>query len=211
MPEKKTKINASNVRKKLIRSAKQLFAKKEFSAVSIREIASNARVNSAGISYHFGNKLGLYKSILEESLHSTLGKIKPIENAPLSPNQKLIEFQKIIISILKDDPEINLLIHRTMISTMNKRVKRLLNEIYIEPLTKQLRAIVSSCTLDRKLDFISGKKIIFSIIAIPTYWSLFQSGYKDMFTNPKGKDDLMGDVFTFSSDILAFFLESGNK
>ncbi len=78
MQKEKEKVNASDVRGKLIKSAKKLFAKKGYSAVSIREIATNARVNSAGISYHFNSKLGIYKSILEDSLHTTLDKLKPL-------------------------------------------------------------------------------------------------------------------------------------
>ncbi len=208
MSKVKIKIDKNRTREKLIRYAKRLFAKKDFSAVSIREIAKNAKVNSAGISYHFGNKLGLYKSILEESLRLTLSKIKPINETNLSPNQKLIKFQKIIISILQDDPELNFLIHRTIISSIDKKVNQLLNEFYIRPLTKQLHEIVSSSTFNNKIDFINKEKIIFSIIAIPTYWTLFQRGYKDMFPKFKNNKALTEEVFTFSSDLLTSFLET---
>lgn len=50
---------------RLLEAAKTLFIRKGFSGVSIREIAQEAKANSALISYYFGDKEGLFKSVLE--------------------------------------------------------------------------------------------------------------------------------------------------
>jgi AcrR family transcriptional regulator len=50
---------------RLLEAAKALFIRKGFSGVSIREIAREAKANSALISYYFGDKEGLFKSVLE--------------------------------------------------------------------------------------------------------------------------------------------------
>jgi len=52
---------------KMIETAIPLFAKKGFVAVSIREIADAAQVNSSAISYYFKGKEGLYQAVLEHT------------------------------------------------------------------------------------------------------------------------------------------------
>ncbi len=52
---------------KIIEAALPLFAKKGFVAVSIREIADTAQVNSSAISYYFKGKEGLYQAVLEKA------------------------------------------------------------------------------------------------------------------------------------------------
>ncbi|MBE7635619.1 CerR family C-terminal domain-containing protein [Sneathiella sp. P13V-1] len=50
----------------LIDVAGPLFASKSFEAVSTREIADKANANLSAISYHFGNKDGLYKAVFQK-------------------------------------------------------------------------------------------------------------------------------------------------
>lgn len=52
-------------REALIRAGLELFGRIGFDASSIREIAQNAGVNSAGIAYHFGGKDGLRRACAE--------------------------------------------------------------------------------------------------------------------------------------------------
>ena len=52
-------------RKRILKQAERLFAKKGIDAVSIRDITDAAGVNSAAIHYHFGSKSGLIEALLE--------------------------------------------------------------------------------------------------------------------------------------------------
>ena len=54
-----------DTKERLLKAAKNLFVRKGFSGVSIREIAREAEANSALISYYFGDKEGLFKGVLE--------------------------------------------------------------------------------------------------------------------------------------------------
>ena len=56
---------ALDSKERLLKAAKDLFVRKGFSGVSIREIAREAEANSALISYYFGDKEGLFKGVLE--------------------------------------------------------------------------------------------------------------------------------------------------
>lgn len=64
---------------KIMEVAHELFALRGYEAVSIRDIAAEAEVNTAAINYHFQNKLNLYRSIIQKSMEQLafdLAKIK---------------------------------------------------------------------------------------------------------------------------------------
>lgn len=66
----------SDSRKKLIDTAVELFSKKGFHAVSVREICSQAKLNISLISYYFSGKEGLLGAALEEL---TKGQLERVE------------------------------------------------------------------------------------------------------------------------------------
>jgi AcrR family transcriptional regulator len=55
-------------RERLLRVAEQLFAERGFKDVTVREICHAARANIASINYHFGDKLGLYREVLQTAI-----------------------------------------------------------------------------------------------------------------------------------------------
>ena len=55
-------------KERLLQAAIQLFAEQSFDAVSIRQIASTAQVNSAMISYYFGSKQKLFEAAIAARL-----------------------------------------------------------------------------------------------------------------------------------------------
>ncbi|WP_248309380.1 CerR family C-terminal domain-containing protein [Bosea sp. Tri-44] len=57
--------DAEGTRQALIRTGLDLFGRNGFDATSTREIAQAAKVNSAGIAYHFGGKDGLRQACAE--------------------------------------------------------------------------------------------------------------------------------------------------
>lgn len=56
---------ANDARARLIAVAADLFVRRGFSGVSIREIADGAEANSALISYYFGDKQGLFREVFK--------------------------------------------------------------------------------------------------------------------------------------------------
>lgn len=67
---------STDSRKKLIEVAVELFSKRGFHAVSVREICSQAKLNISLISYYFSGKEGLLVAALEEL---TKGQIEKVE------------------------------------------------------------------------------------------------------------------------------------
>jgi AcrR family transcriptional regulator len=57
-------------REKLLEVAGPLFANRGYQATTIREICAGAGANVAAINYHFGDKLGLYTEVLQQSVRA---------------------------------------------------------------------------------------------------------------------------------------------
>jgi TetR/AcrR family transcriptional regulator len=94
-----------DARTKLLETATELFAHKGFSAVSIRELARTASVNSALISYYFKSKDGLYQEVLEEQFVLIAQLLKEIDNLPsASPIERITKYAKNIAIIHQQRP-----------------------------------------------------------------------------------------------------------
>lgn len=55
-------------RSRLLKAAEPLFADRGFKKVTVREICRAARANVAAVNYHFGDKLGLYREVLQSAI-----------------------------------------------------------------------------------------------------------------------------------------------
>ena len=90
---------------KIIEAAIPLFAKKGFVAVSIREIADAAQVNSSAISYYFKGKEGLYQAVLEKNF-SPLNELVKTAKAlsSLTATERLTMYAKNIALIHHERP-----------------------------------------------------------------------------------------------------------
>jgi TetR/AcrR family transcriptional regulator, regulator of cefoperazone and chloramphenicol sensitivity len=54
-----------NTRQRLLHAATRLFAERGFKKVTVREICKPAKANVAAVNYHFRDKLGLYREVLQ--------------------------------------------------------------------------------------------------------------------------------------------------
>jgi TetR/AcrR family transcriptional regulator, regulator of cefoperazone and chloramphenicol sensitivity len=61
---------AEDTRARLLHTGLRLFAQHGFAQTSTRELAEAAQVNVAAISYHFGDKAGLYRAVFLEPMGS---------------------------------------------------------------------------------------------------------------------------------------------
>ena len=62
------KTGDAKTRERLIDAGARLFAERGFKRVSVREICCEARANVAAVNYHFGDKLGLYREVVQAAV-----------------------------------------------------------------------------------------------------------------------------------------------
>ncbi len=74
--------SAEDVRRRLVAVARELFAKRGFGEVGIREISREAGVTPGMISYYFGDKLGLYEAMLGSVFEEMLGRVRELAAEP---------------------------------------------------------------------------------------------------------------------------------
>lgn len=73
----------------LLNVAERLFAERGFEAVSVRELASEAGVNLAMVSYYFGSKEGLFEAVIENKIPRTRQALESLLHSELTPWEKL--------------------------------------------------------------------------------------------------------------------------
>jgi AcrR family transcriptional regulator len=81
-------------RERLVEAALELFAEHGFRKVTVRDISRRARANLAAVSYHFGDKLGLYTEIVESaiSMMRSFSDLSTRAGQGASPEEKLRHF-----------------------------------------------------------------------------------------------------------------------
>lgn len=67
--KRKLRTDGAQARARILDAALRLFVEKGFNGTSVRDIAQAADVNVASIAYYFGDKAGLYRTVLFEPLH----------------------------------------------------------------------------------------------------------------------------------------------
>jgi AcrR family transcriptional regulator len=61
-------VRDEETRARLLKAAERLFADRGFKKVTVREICRAAGANVAAVNYHFGDKLALYREVLQSAI-----------------------------------------------------------------------------------------------------------------------------------------------
>ncbi|MFN8276168.1 MAG: TetR family transcriptional regulator [Chitinophagales bacterium] len=77
-------------RAQILAAAEQLFAQKDFDAVSVRELAAAAGVNLAMISYYFGSKEKLLEALIETKMQLSFTAIQELERRDAPAMEKIL-------------------------------------------------------------------------------------------------------------------------
>ena len=65
------KADSQGTREKLLNAAAEVFAETGYDGAAVREICARAGTNIALVNYYFGDKLGLYTEVLQQSVRSS--------------------------------------------------------------------------------------------------------------------------------------------
>jgi TetR/AcrR family transcriptional regulator, regulator of cefoperazone and chloramphenicol sensitivity len=84
-------------RERLLKAAAQLFADRGFKKVTVRDICRVARANVAAVNYHFGDKTGLYREVLQQAIETIRSTNDAAREAGkgLPPEERLRQYLKV--------------------------------------------------------------------------------------------------------------------
>ena len=80
-----TRRESSNRANDLMAAALDLFAERNFAAVTIKDIARATGVNTALIYYYFGSKRGLFRAIIEDAVAKAFAEFDRVAQVPDDP------------------------------------------------------------------------------------------------------------------------------
>ena len=134
-------------KQRILDAAILLFAKKGFAGVGVREIAKEAEVNIAMISYYYEGKVGILKSIIEEYFDRFHLSIDGIDFSSHAPEDNLRELIGHIIDFIRENTELAMVMYNELpldipeitelkaerISAMIRNLSGLIHQFGIDP------------------------------------------------------------------------------
>ena len=147
-----------DVKDEILNAAIELFSKRGFDGVSIREIASHANVHFALIRYHFGDKEDLYKACISKHGESRLISAQRFLTAePKSPEDMRLRLGYAIDDVLRihnENPFLTKLLLMEVESTTHRsdQVLKKTMMAMMEVFVSFFKSCQSKKYLDRNLD-----------------------------------------------------------
>ncbi|MFO1406177.1 MAG: TetR/AcrR family transcriptional regulator [Steroidobacteraceae bacterium] len=175
------------VRETLLETARQLFLERGYDGVGIREIAAAARSSPATIAYHFGDKLGLYRAMLESAIAPVAAHLQSLGDGAEAGAPELGALAAAYGRVLASNPWVPALIVREVLTGTGP-----FREVFIEQFAGRLAPLLVStiargqaagrlrADLDPRLVALSTiGLIVFPYLAMPVASRVFGIGAED--------------------------------
>jgi len=171
-PGRRPGRSAETTRRDLLKAARKLLARRDFTDLSVRQIAEAAGVNAAMVHYHFGTKHGLYAALVEEAVGPFLAQM---EQAPRDDAHAVERFFADYVQLVAANPWLPNLIVREVfygrgpfrdafLERFASRVAALMPQLF----ARAQRAGVVKAGLDPRLGFLSLLSLaVFPFVARP--------------------------------------------
>ena len=135
--------NSDETHRRLLDAALLIFAEHGYEAATTRQICERAKANAAAVNYHFGDKLGLYKAVLQTVVAVQRGRMAEGDLVDLEPEVALREFIRRMVAALSvqpTDPYQRLMVNEMAQPTAGLAV---MVECIMRPRSKLLCSLVS--------------------------------------------------------------------
>ena len=148
----------------ILSTAMKLFGQKGFEGTSVREIAADADVNPAMISYYFGSKEKLFEKLVEHKAAFLKGVFAELVN-----NTSLTQLEKLFIVIdnyvdkMFQSPQFHHLLHRELSLERRPQMKNAISEILLRNFVS-VRKIIQDGIESEEFNAIDPELTIASII-----------------------------------------------
>ena len=109
MPPKtrETGEREANTRSRLVAAAGPVFADRGFDGATVREICAAADVNIASVGYYFGDKMGLYRQIIQDIRDSRTKRFPAPDNTDEAPEQTLFKLVQTLLARMLTPEELD--------------------------------------------------------------------------------------------------------
>jgi AcrR family transcriptional regulator len=132
---------------RILDAAVSLFARKGFAAVGVRELAAQANVNLAMISYYFDGKIGVLKALMERFFEGYSGCLAHVDDETVAPEERVRRIIASIVNFVRENTDLALVTYNELpfdvpeiaelkaerVSTMMARLQNLIIEIGLDP------------------------------------------------------------------------------
>lgn len=114
--KKRADRDPTATRDALLSAGTELFARRGFEGTKVDQLADQAGVNKAMISYHFGGKRGLYNEILGETFAEAHRRFSEIEDSTAPADERLREFVRVFVDMAVHRPALPVMVLREVLS-----------------------------------------------------------------------------------------------
>jgi AcrR family transcriptional regulator len=104
------------VKRGLVSAARDLFARRGFGEVGIRELSRAAGVTPGMISYYFGGKQGLYEAMLASVFEDVLARVRELAALPTQSTAPLAGLTRLYAATMTAQPWLPALVLREVIT-----------------------------------------------------------------------------------------------
>jgi AcrR family transcriptional regulator len=101
-------------KKRILKAAISLFAQKGFAAVGVREIAAEAGVNIAMISYYFEGKVGILKEVIQEFFDKYSHVFESIDDKDKTPEDCVRGLVHNIVQFVRKNTELTMVAYNEL-------------------------------------------------------------------------------------------------
>jgi len=108
--------------------AEKLFSEQDFDAVSVRDIAKEANVNIAMISYYFGSKEKLFEALFVRRIESSMNVLRNMISPAMNGYEKMSLVIDYYIDKLINNRNVHRMINRELSSNMRPHLRDLIME-----------------------------------------------------------------------------------
>jgi len=204
--------DSSDPKKRILAAAISLFAQKGFAAVGVREIAAEAGVNIAMISYYFEGKVGILKEIMEEFFRLYFMVFEGVDDESKMPEDCVRDLIHNIVHFVRENTDLAMVAYNELpldspeiaelkaerITNMIQRISGLVLRIGLEPKDAFLISVVGPSlisTIFTNFRFRPVLKHVFRFKFDDAYYeryaetiaTLFLKGIKGLAEERKGK------------------------
>ena len=169
------------VREALLETARRLFLSRGFSSVTIRQIAAAAGSSPAMIHYYFGDKLGLYRAMLDEAFAPVAAAFQRIRDSSSGAVPGVASLVKVYMNMLAANPWVPALIVQEVLAQGGQFRPQFIEHfaarlapLFIQALSREQAQGTVRADLDPRLAAVSAVSLsVFPFLALPVTSQVF--------------------------------------